>query len=336
MDALLSEVDIQSTSAGPQTDDYFTYDPEVDSPSPPLFAKIGMSLIMCCGIIGNSLIIFQFVKSRLLRSAPNMFIINLALADLVLIVCMGPQIHNMVAYGGRQGYGDLGCFCHAFLIVTSAGASLVSMGFIAVSRYLIIVHPQKKILLSWWLCGVLCVCCWVYSILVALPAVFGWGRFAWVRRNYICNYDWTYNMAYNGVVFFFLFGIVSAIMFYCYYNIYKVFRESKQRIAVEGVKGKGPSKDEMRLAIQLLVIFIIYNICWTPYLAISLFIDPIGQRPEWLHCIFIMLAYWNSAVNILVYLYYNRVFRGECLHLARMKINSDSSITVSTSISTKK
>ena len=326
---------MQSTYTDMLTEVYFTYEPAVDSPSPPLFAKIGMSLIMCFGIAGNSFIIFQFATRKKLRNAPNMFIINLALADLVFICCMGPQIHNMVAYGGRQGYGDLGCFCHAFLTVTSAGTSLVSMGFIAVSRYLIIVHPQKKILLSCWLCGVLCMCCWVYSILIALPAV-GWGRFAWVRRNYMCLYDWTYNMAYNGVVFFFLFGIVSVVIFYCYFNIYKVYRESKQRIAVQGLTGKSPSKDEMRLAIQLLVVFIIYNTCWTPYFALSLFIDPLGQLPEWLHCISIMLAYWNSSVNILVSLYYNRVFRGECLHLVRTKINNDSSVTASTSNCTKK
>ena len=90
------------------------------------------------------------------------------------------------------------------------------------------------------------------------------------------------------------------------------------------------SRSEIRLAIQLLVIFIIYNICWGPYFAISLFIDPQGEFPEWCYCILLTLLFWNSAVNVLVYLYFNKTFRLECFQAIGVKGDHESGHQTST------
>ena len=310
----------------------------IQLPSPPLFGKIALACVCAFGFAGNILIIFRFTKSRALFNPPNLFIINLALADLSLMFCLGPLINNMVAYEGRQGYGSFGCLFHAVATITAATTSLVTMGLIAFSRYITIVHPRKKALLSWSICGFLSVASWVYAIALLVPAFFGWGHLGWVPKSYHCTYDWTYNMIYNAIIFLFAFGLVSLIICFCYYNIYKVFRESKRRVAGEGAKMKGINKDELRLAIQLLVVFVIYNMTWGPYFITSLFIDPQGQGPEWLYCILLTLVYWNSAVNVLVYMYYNTVFRAESLQLVGIKPSKDSvtsRTTASTSLKTE-
>ena len=51
-------------------------------------------------------------------------------------------------------------------------------------------------------------------------------------------------------------------------------------------------------------------------------IDPLGLLPPWVYGSFTMAVLWNSAVNILVYIYYNRGFREhvlQCSAYARLE-----------------
>ena len=138
----------------------------------------------------------------------------------------------------------------------------------------------------------------------------GWGRVGYHRAGWACTYDWSYNMAYNVIIFTASQVLTSVIMVYCYFKIFWVFRQSKKRVAGANpkVKEKSAKNEEIRLAIQFLVVFAIYNICWGPYFVVSLMIDPLGLLPPWVYGSFSMAVLWNSAVNILVYIYYNRYF----------------------------
>ena len=298
----------------------------METATPPLIGTILITSVCTIGLAGSSLIFYQYVKCRALRNPSILFIINLALADMGVLLSMIPAINNMVAHEGRQGYGQKECVLQATITIVSATSSLVTMGLIAISRYVAIVHPQKKFLLSWSVCCPLCMC----SILLTCPALLGWGRLGWLPKQYSCTYDWSYNITYNAVIFIFAFGLVSLAVCWCYFKIYKTFRNSKRRVAGDGAKAKGISRDELRLAIQLLVVFVIYNICWSPYLLVALFIDPHGKGPQWLYVIIVTLAMWNSAVNVLVYLCYNRVFRAECLKLVGVKKATNTSMSHST------
>ena len=147
------------------------------------------------------------------------------------------------------------------------------------------------------------------------PTFAGWGRIGYHRAGWACTYDWSYNLAYNLIIFSGTQVLTSVVMAFCYANIFWVFRLSQKRVAGENSMENGPNKEEIRLAIQLLVVFTIYNICWGPYFVVALIIDPLGQLSPWLYGFFTITLYWNSSVNILVYLYYNRVFRAQCSRL---------------------
>ena len=77
--------------------------------------------------------------------------------------------------------------------------------------------------------------------------------------------------------------------------------------------------EQKRLAIQLLVIYGIYNICWGPFAAVELFLDSAGNYPSWLYSILLVLLCVNSAVNVFVYMHYNRAFRFVCLKGLKVK-----------------
>lgn len=67
-------------------------DPNCFSHSPrwTLFLCISYTLILICGLVGNSLVIFVVAWKPRMRTVTNMFILNLALADLFVIVFCVP------------------------------------------------------------------------------------------------------------------------------------------------------------------------------------------------------------------------------------------------------
>ena len=286
---------------------------------PPMFASVGLALVIAFGIMGNLIIITVFLTCKQLRTPPNLFIINLAMGDLIFILSSSTTLNSMLQ-NGRMLYGYTGCLVIALFIIISASVTLTTMGLIAISWYIAIVHPQKKNLLSWGRCAALSSLSWLYPCVLLVPTPLGWGRLGYHRAGWVCTFDWSYNLEYNFVLFSATQVVTSVIMIFCYVNIYWVFRQSRKRVTGENVKEKGPKKEEIRLAIQLLVIFAIYNACWGPFFLVALIIDPQGALPTWVYGIFTIGYLWNSAVNVLVYLYYNKVFRAQVFKLIGINI----------------
>ena len=280
---------------------------------PPSFAPAMYCILPSLGLVGSLIIIYMFLTKSKLRSPANLLIVNLALADGTFLMCYPPIVNNMLVYDGGQGYGPAGCLTHSVITIDAALTSLLTMGLIAISRYIAIVHPQKKAtLLTWKICGSACVYAWIHPILIMIPAMAGWGRLGWHPGGWLCAFDWTYNYLYNVVVFFFGQALTTVITCFCYIQIYLVYRRSKKRVASKDSAQKGPKKEEIRLAIQLIVVFAIYNICWTPYFTVDTFIYPDSEGPPWLYALMQILIACNSSVNIFIYLYFNQAFRSEC------------------------
>ena len=311
---------ITSHTIGSDYTAMYSVSPELDlyniGTEPPLFVKIGITLVIAFGIIGNCIIIKVYMSSKQMRTPTNIFIVNLAVVDLTFLLSSISSL-NTILLDGKMAYGELGCTIIAFLMITTAASSLLTMGLIAIARYVSIVHPQKKHLLSWKTCTCLCLLSWIYGSLLTIPAVTGWGRLGYNKFLWDCSFDWTYNISYNVLIFCSSIGVTSVIVCFCYANIYWVFRRSKKRVAGENNSGrkKGPRKNEIRLALQLLVIFGIYNICWLPFFIVVVIVSPNGDFSPWVYGLICVIAYWNFAVNILVYLYFNSMFRAHVKQL---------------------
>ena len=282
---------------------------------PPLAGSIVLTCVWAVGMVGNAVIIFTFLKSQQLRIPASIFYVNLAIADLIFNTFYAFISISMLVHDGVQYYGDTACFVQATLLMATVPAGFDCIGSIVISRYIIIVHPSKKKYMTWRVCIGVCLLCWIPPCLLVIPNFTGWGRVAWLPRQYHCSYDWGYNRAHDVLFLIFNFGAVSVVMVFCYVRIYVVYRRSKKRVAAnEGCKRqKGIKKVEFRLALQLFVLFALYNLFWTPAIAFILFIDPHGKGPTWAYMTVTILCCFNSAVNIFVYLYYNTKFRLECM-----------------------
>ncbi len=54
---------------------------------------VAFALIFCLSVLGNSLVIVTIIQQRSMRTVTNLYLLNLAIADLLLcIVCMPPTL----------------------------------------------------------------------------------------------------------------------------------------------------------------------------------------------------------------------------------------------------
>lgn len=125
-------------------------------------------------IAGNILVILSVVCNRHLRTPTNYFIINLAMADLLLGTTVLPvsATKEILNY---WVFGRIFCDIWAALDVLCCTASIMSLCVISIDRYIGVSHPlqypgivtEKRALLA--MLGV-----WVLSVVISIGPLLGW------------------------------------------------------------------------------------------------------------------------------------------------------------------
>ncbi len=107
-----------------------------------VFVAICWLLISICGTLGNGLVILAVVLSRKLRTATNVFVVSLAVADLLTSLFLTWSVFALL---GRNGWplprAEWLCVIGGFMIFTCTGTSLWNLAAISVNRLLLIVLP---------------------------------------------------------------------------------------------------------------------------------------------------------------------------------------------------
>ncbi|XP_055709054.1 cholecystokinin receptor type A-like isoform X1 [Phlebotomus papatasi] len=104
----------------------------------PLYA-----VIFLLAVIGNSLVILTLVQNKRMRTITNVFLLNLAVSDLLLgVLCMpftlvGTLLRDFV-------FGELMCKFLPFLQAASVAVSAWTLVVISVERYYAICHPLRS------------------------------------------------------------------------------------------------------------------------------------------------------------------------------------------------
>ena len=151
---------------------------------PPLAGSIAFACVMFVGMVGNAIIIFTFLRSRQLRTPANIFYVNLAIADLGYNIFFGFLSISTLIHHGAIPFGHTGCFVQAALLCAATPAGFDCIGSIAISRYIIIVHPSKKYL-TWGVCVGVCLLFCIPAFLFMIPNYAGWSKFVWLFANTI-------------------------------------------------------------------------------------------------------------------------------------------------------
>ncbi|XP_055348566.1 melatonin-related receptor-like [Paramacrobiotus metropolitanus] len=179
-----------------------------------IFAVL-LLLASVVGIFGNILVILTVSLTKALRLPSNIFIVNLAIADLIVTTLVDP--FNVIgAFVGQTYFDTHRTLCH-FIAAMCAPACLCSMfsiTAISVNRYIMICHISLyHRLYTWRNTCLMCVALWLISTGIHFPNHVGWGDNAFDPAYYIC----TFSIAtHSYAIFYIVVGVFLPLSIVCF------------------------------------------------------------------------------------------------------------------------
>ncbi|XP_038052427.1 melatonin receptor type 1B-B-like [Patiria miniata] len=290
-------------------------------------------IMLCMGLVGNVLVIGAVLVHRRLRVLGNVFVINLAIADMCVTIFVDTFSIVGIATDGRffdtqQALCDMvGVIC-----VTSCSCSMWNIGHISLNRYMRICHGKlyPRVYNRRTIPFILAVT-WTLCFLIDLPNLVGWGAHAFDARIMMCTYDYTESYTYTLYFIGWGFGFPLVVTSYSYLRIIYVVKQAERNArkandvqtvskAVSGTtRPAGTSKEsqkrvprigntDIRLLRSVFTIWIVFLVMWSPY-AITVLGDTQYLWPTDVYVVAVILAHTNSSINGILYAATNRHFR---------------------------
>ncbi len=164
-----------NTSTVDESTESTTNPPWYTSPSLNTALQVYMVIVMTVGTFGNTITITAIVKKKDLRTIPNFYILNLAIADLGVCLLVPP-----IAFASfTDAPSDWLCEIAAYLGLVFLMMSVLNLGIIAFNRYILICHPYdiysriftiRNVKIS--IIGM-----WIYVLADLSPPFFGFGSY---------------------------------------------------------------------------------------------------------------------------------------------------------------
>ncbi|XP_032921820.1 neuropeptide FF receptor 1 isoform X3 [Catharus ustulatus] len=283
--------------------------------------------LMC--VVGNVLVCFVVVKNRQMRTVTNMFLLNLAISDLLVgIFCMPTTLVDNLITGWP--FDNTMCKMSGLVQGMSVSASVFTLVAIAVERFRCIVHPfRQKLTLRKALLTIAII--WVLALLIMCPAAI---TLTVTREEHHFMVD-TYNNSYplyscweawpetgmrriyTTVLFSHIYVAPLALIVIMYARIaFKLFKSVAPAHSREEPEGRRISRRKAKVINMLIIVALFFTISWLPLWTLMLLTD-YGQLSEGqlrLLAVYVYpfahwLAFFNSSANPIIYGYFNENFR---------------------------
>jgi len=234
-------------------------------------------------IVGNSLVIYLYFKSKALQSPANLLIVNLAFSDMIMLTTNFPPFAYNCFNGGRWMFSPFFCELYAAFGAVTGVCSIWSLVMISYDRYNIICNGFNGPKLTYGKARLMCLWCWAMAIGWALPPFFGWGKYIPEGILDSCSYDYIsqdFNTrSYNMCIIFFDFCMPATIIVGSYVFIVKAIcahenamREQAKKMNVANLRSNEAESQraEVRIAKTAIANVTLWLCCWVPYAAITI------------------------------------------------------------------
>ncbi|XP_029017682.2 neuropeptide Y receptor type 2 [Betta splendens] len=284
---------------------------------------LAYSTIIFFGVVGNSLVIYVVHAFKNLRTVTNFFIVNLAVADLLVNTLCLPFTLTYTLYGEWK-FGRALCFALPCAQGTAVHVSTVTLTIIALDRHRSIVHHTET-KMSKDACAAVIAVTWVVSALLASPlAVFReYGTFDLSPDESIqvCAEKWPggsmNGSIYSASMLLIQYGLPLAVISVAYIRIW---RKLRRRVA----RGGRSDRDRRRgkTTKMLLTMVVVFAVSWLPFHAFQLAVDTNSAVPDMsdfklLFTVFHVVAMCSTFVNPILYGWMNSNYRAAFLSVCR-------------------
>ncbi|XP_053125799.1 neuropeptide FF receptor 1-like [Hemicordylus capensis] len=313
-----------------------TYSPYYQH-SPPVAALyiVAYLFIFALCMVGNSLVFFVVLKNRRMRTVTNLFILNLALSDLLVgIFCVPTTLVDNLITGWP--FGNSICKMSGLVQGMSVASSVFTLVAIAVDRFRCIVYPFKSKLSLFQVVNTIVVI-WVLAISIMCPSAVML-TVAQLEDSYTV-YDKNQSMAYplyscyeawpnsemrkiyTTVLFAHIYVAPLTLITLMYGRIgFKLYRSSvpvsQHRVVTEERCSTMISRRKVKVIKMLILVALLFMLSWLPLWTLMLLTDYAKmdeQHINLLSCYVFPFAHWlafsNSSVNPIIYGYFNENFK---------------------------
>ncbi|PIK54619.1 putative alpha-1A adrenergic receptor-like [Apostichopus japonicus] len=210
-----------------------------DSYGQRVFVAVLFLIVFVLGITGNSLTILAVVVSRKLQSVTNVFVINLAVADLLTCLTVPWNIVAMLRQRDWPIKSGWSCTMAAGILLMCVGVSVYTLATIALNRYILITRTSlfrkiyKPSVIVVWVALL-----WFIPFCISIvPPILGIGALGYNPKYKTCsdisseylphtNNTQTFDLIQAAGVF----PIPLIVLFFCYINIILFVRKNAKNL----------------------------------------------------------------------------------------------------------
>lgn len=205
-----------------------------------------LSVFILVAIVGNILVILSVVCNKHLQTVTNFFIVNLAMADLLLSIIVLPFSASLEVLGCWV-FGRVFCNIWAAVDVLCCTASILSLCIISIDRYIGVKHCLKypSIMTERKAVAIL-ILVWVSSTVISVGPLLGWKEPPPVDDS-ICRI--TEEPGYALFSSLFSFYLPLMVILIMYFRVYVVARRTTKSLEA-GVKRERNKSMEVVLRIH--------------------------------------------------------------------------------------
>lgn len=281
----------------------------------PIILVILYGIVFVTGLLGNCLVIYVVTMFSKMKTVTNMYIVNLAVADLLFLLSMPFLMITTILGHWSFGYG----MCKLYMILVSINyfTGIFTLTVMSADRYMAVCHPIQSVTLRTpKLSFILCVMIWLVSILIMMPTfLYSKTVHSPGRRGETCTISWPSNQLIPGN---------KAFVWYCFFLSYTIpmslisFFYFMVIIRLKSVgpanKSKEKKKSHRRVTRMVLTVVGVYMMLWLPYwvFQVTLILGERRRLELWEVLLFnacTVLTFSNSMMNPLLYNFLSDNFR---------------------------
>ncbi|XP_056142020.1 opioid receptor, delta 1b [Lampris incognitus] len=289
------------------------------------------SLVCVVGLLGNVLVMFGVVRYTKMKTATNIYIFNLALADALATSTLPFQSAKYLM--NTWPFGELLCKVIIAIDYYNMFTSIFTLTMMSVDRYIAVCHPVRALdFRTPAKAKLINVCIWILSSAIGVPIMVMAVTKVTEKGNTVCTLnfptpEWYWDMVTKLCVFIFAFVVPVLVITICYGLM--ILRLKNVRL-LSGSKEK--DRNLRRITRMVLVVVAAFIVCWTPihiFIIVKTMVEIDQKNPmvvvSWHLCI--ALGYTNSSLNPLLYAFldenFKRCFKDFCLpYRSRVEQNS--------------
>uniref|UniRef100_G3U4K0 G-protein coupled receptors family 1 profile domain-containing protein n=1 Tax=Loxodonta africana TaxID=9785 RepID=G3U4K0_LOXAF len=311
------------------------------SPAPRVMLYLVFGSGAVLAVFGNLLVMISILHFKQLHSPANFLIASLACADFLVGVTVMP-FSTVRSVESCWYFGEIYCTFHSCFDECFCYASILHLCFISVDRFIAVTDPlmyPTKFTAS--VSGVCIAFSWLLSISYSFSLLCSGANETGLEKlvsalscvggcQLAMNSKWVF-------VNFVLFFIPTFVMIIVYSKIFLIAKQQARKMESLSNKTETSSdsykdrvaKRERKAARTLGIAVIAFLISWLPY-----FIDTVIDAflgfitPTYIYEILVWFAYYNSAMNPLIYAFFYPWFRKAIKLIITGKVLRENSSTI--------